>query len=99
MSKSTKKSAKKPKEAAAPKKELVTQLADDDRMILKIKVLERNNAQLALQNLQQQLQATYTAAQEAQTGFAETITTINTKYGLNPEKDKIDINTGVITRE
>lgn len=95
MSKSTKKSAKKPKETESGP---VTQISEEERLVLKIKVLERNNAQLALQNLQQQLQATNTSAQDAQKGFEEAVIKINSKYGLDPAKDNIDINTGVITR-
>jgi hypothetical protein len=96
MSKSTKKkSAKKPKEAA---QEPVNQISEEERMKLKILVLERNNAQLALQNLQQQLQATNTTAQETQKDFEGAVVAINSKYGLDAAKDNIDINTGVITR-
>lgn len=97
MSKSTKKiSAKKPKDETTDL--LVNKLPNEDFQALKISVLERQNAQLALQNLQQQLQAANTQLQDAQKAFETTVTTINKKYHLDPQKDRIDINTGAITR-
>lgn len=99
MSKSTKTkktSAKKPKDETTDL--MVNQLPNEDFQALKIAVLERQNAQLGLQNLQQQLQTANTQLQDAQKKFETTVNTINTKYHLDPEKDRIDINTGAITR-
>jgi hypothetical protein len=96
MSKSTKKSsAKKPKNEAP---EPINQLPKEEHQALQIVVLERNNAQLAFQNLQQQLQAASERVQEKQSAFEKAVTTLNSKYNLDPSKDGIDITTGAITR-
>ena len=51
-----------------------------------------------MQNKELQVRLASQTYQEAQTSFNKQLSSINTKYKLDPNKDKIDLATGLIQK-
>lgn len=66
-------------------------LEREDQLVLQLAMSEMQNKELQVRMANQTFQ-------ESQATFNKHLNSINLKYGLNPEKDKIDLATGLIQK-
>jgi len=91
--------AKKKNTKAEKTEELPTELSQEDRLVLQIVLKDYENASLQAQLHQVRAQQFQAQAEAAQQKVREINQQINNKYNLSGDNgDKIDPNTGAITR-
>ena len=98
--KSTKstKSKKTPKSKAPPAPKLPSQLEREDQLLLQVAYREVESVNLRLQLTQLRLEKFQLEKKDTETRLSQLIEQANRKYQLNPDKDKMDIANGAITR-
>jgi hypothetical protein len=67
------------------------QMNKEDHLVLQLAYTTLQNANLQMQLVQQQTQTAQKNLQELMSGF-------NTKYNMDTDKDRFEIETGIITR-
>jgi len=95
----TKKKAPK-KKSAAKKKESSPQETVEvaDRLVIQVAIGARDNADLQMQLAQARVGEREREKEAAEAQLSRLMSQLNEKYNLTPGKDKVDVQTGIITR-